>query len=109
MRSVSSSMRTPSGSSKRSTRANLVVQSAGYPGFAPVGGDANVKVIGVGGGGGNALNRMIGSGLQVSSRPAWPASCLRLCKKRARMRACMQRAWDAWLFPQTVLERHLAI
>ncbi|KAG1657360.1 hypothetical protein FOA52_015914 [Chlamydomonas sp. UWO 241] len=48
---------------KRSTRANLVVQSSGYPGFAPVGGRANIKVIGVGGGGGNALNRMIGSGL----------------------------------------------
>lgn len=30
------------------------------------GGDAQIKVIGVGGGGGNAINRMIASGLQVS-------------------------------------------
>ena len=30
-----------------------------------VGGDAQIKVIGVGGGGGNAINRMIASGLQV--------------------------------------------
>jgi hypothetical protein len=29
------------------------------------GGDARIKVIGVGGGGGNAVNRMIASGLQV--------------------------------------------
>ena len=29
------------------------------------GGDAQIKVIGVGGGGGNAINRMIESGLQV--------------------------------------------
>lgn len=42
------------------------VLARGYAGgFAPVGGDANIKVIGVGGGGGNALNRMIASGLQV--------------------------------------------
>ncbi|KDD77168.1 tubulin/FtsZ GTPase [Helicosporidium sp. ATCC 50920] len=32
--------------------------------FGPVGGDAKIKVIGVGGGGGNAVNRMISSGLQ---------------------------------------------
>lgn len=30
------------------------------------GGDARIKVIGVGGGGNNAINRMIGSGLQVN-------------------------------------------
>jgi hypothetical protein len=35
-------------------------------GYGPVGGDARIKVIGVGGGGGNAVNRMISSGLQVS-------------------------------------------
>ena len=29
------------------------------------GGDARIKVIGVGGGGGNAINRMVSSGLQV--------------------------------------------
>ena len=33
--------------------------------YGPVGGDARIKVIGVGGGGGNAVNRMISSGLQV--------------------------------------------
>lgn len=41
----------------------MVVQS--FP-YTPVGGDAKIKVIGVGGGGGNALNRMIASGLQVT-------------------------------------------
>jgi hypothetical protein len=41
----------------------MVVQS--MPGYTPVGGDARIKVIGVGGGGNNALNRMIASGLQV--------------------------------------------
>ena len=35
--------------------------------FTSAGGDARIKVIGVGGGGGNAINRMINSGLQVSS------------------------------------------
>lgn len=33
-------------------------------GYGAVGGDARIKVIGVGGGGNNAINRMIGSGLQ---------------------------------------------
>ncbi|KAK9808349.1 hypothetical protein WJX73_005100 [Symbiochloris irregularis] len=33
-------------------------------GFGAVGGDARIKVIGVGGGGGNAINRMVSSGLQ---------------------------------------------
>ena len=33
----------------------------------PAGGDARIKVIGVGGGGGNAVNRMVSSGLQVST------------------------------------------
>lgn len=31
---------------------------------------ARIKVIGVGGGGNNAINRMIGSGLQVGTCPA---------------------------------------
>ncbi|GFR46716.1 hypothetical protein Agub_g8339 [Astrephomene gubernaculifera] len=39
----------------------MIVASTGY---TPFGGDARIKVIGVGGGGGNALNRMINSGLQ---------------------------------------------
>jgi hypothetical protein len=50
-------------SSRQSRPSYLVVQSA--PSFSPVGGDARIKVIGVGGGGNNALNRMIASGLQV--------------------------------------------
>ncbi|KAK9832630.1 hypothetical protein WJX81_005603 [Elliptochloris bilobata] len=33
-------------------------------GYGPIGGDARIKVIGVGGGGNNAVNRMISSGLQ---------------------------------------------
>jgi len=36
--------------------------------YGPMGGDARIKVIGVGGGGGNAVNRMISSGLQVCDR-----------------------------------------
>mmetsp|Transcript_19139 Transcript_19139/g.32903 ORF Transcript_19139/g.32903 Transcript_19139/m.32903 type:complete len:447 (+) Transcript_19139:3-1343(+) len=40
----------------------FVVQSSGE--YTPVGGDARIKVIGVGGGGNNALNRMIATGLQ---------------------------------------------
>ena len=39
------------------TRASVHIVRAG--------GDAQIKVIGVGGGGGNAINRMIASGLQV--------------------------------------------
>lgn len=49
-------------------RLQLQVASAGNfsPGsFSAIGGDARIKVIGVGGGGGNAVNRMIQSGLQV--------------------------------------------
>jgi len=46
---------------QRRSAPYLMVHSLGY---APVGGDARIKVIGVGGGGGNALNRMIDSGLQ---------------------------------------------
>ncbi|KAG2425689.1 hypothetical protein HXX76_013531 [Chlamydomonas incerta] len=45
----------------RPGRNYMVVASTGY---IPFGGDARIKVIGVGGGGGNALNRMINSGLQ---------------------------------------------
>jgi hypothetical protein len=48
-------------------QAYTTVRSTGYEGYSPVGGDASIKVIGVGGGGGNALNRMIASGLQVSA------------------------------------------
>lgn len=59
-----SSSSTDSPNSRQSRPSYLVVQSA--PSFSPVGGDARIKVIGVGGGGNNALNRMIASGLQVS-------------------------------------------
>ena len=44
------------GRGARATRGALVVASAG---------GAKIKVIGCGGGGGNAVNRMIESGLQV--------------------------------------------
>lgn len=42
------------------------------------GGDARIKVVGVGGGGGNAVNRMISSGLEVPFKPmsrVLPALC----------------------------------
>ncbi|PNH00741.1 Cell division protein FtsZ 1, chloroplastic [Tetrabaena socialis] len=45
----------------RHGRNYMVVANSGY---IPFGGDARIKVIGCGGGGGNALNRMISSGLQ---------------------------------------------
>ncbi|GIL69559.1 hypothetical protein Vretimale_13643 [Volvox reticuliferus] len=48
-------------SHRRQGRERISVASTGY---TPFGGDARIKVIGVGGGGGNALNRMICSGLQ---------------------------------------------
>jgi cell division protein FtsZ len=43
----------------------MTLQNNGYE--APLGqnGSARIKVIGVGGGGGNAVNRMIEGGLQV--------------------------------------------
>lgn len=40
-----------------------VAASYGNGSYGPVGGDARIKVIGAGGGGGNAVNRMIQSGL----------------------------------------------
>jgi hypothetical protein len=52
---------------RRGNRALVAVTRASYStgSYGPVGGDARIKVIGVGGGGGNAVNRMISSGLQV--------------------------------------------
>ncbi len=44
----------------------MMLQSMPLGAYTPVGGEARIKVIGVGGGGNNALNRMIDSGLQVS-------------------------------------------
>ena len=58
----------------------MVVQAGSY---SPVGGDARIKVIGVGGGGGNALNRMIASGLQVSARLT-PQQCYVLLDAQAQ-------------------------
>lgn len=40
---------------------HLLVSSS----FAPVGGEARIKVVGVGGGGGNALTRMIETNMQA--------------------------------------------
>lgn len=49
-----------------SHRRNRLVTTGSYSAdtYGPMGGDARIKVIGVGGGGGNAVNRMISSGLQ---------------------------------------------
>jgi hypothetical protein len=49
--------------------AAVPVASYSANNYGPVGGDARIKVIGVGGGGGNAVNRMISSGLQVRNQP----------------------------------------
>lgn len=56
-----------SGPVKRVERILIAVPRASYSAsnYGPVGGDARIKVVGVGGGGGNAVNRMISSGLQV--------------------------------------------
>ena len=50
-------------------RSEKIVTHASYSAsnYGPMGGEARIKVIGVGGGGGNAVNRMISSGLQVRS------------------------------------------
>ena len=42
----------------------VVTSSYSADNYGPMGGDAKLKIFGVGGGGGNALNRMISSGLQ---------------------------------------------
>jgi hypothetical protein len=51
-------------------RSEKIVTHASYSAsnYGPMGGEARIKVIGVGGGGGNAVNRMISSGLQVCFR-----------------------------------------
>eukprot|EP00889_Picochlorum_renovo_P005957 jgi/Picre1/32987/NNA_008314.t1 len=48
----------------RQDRAVVTYASYSANNYGPMGGDARIKVIGVGGGGGNAVNRMISSGLQ---------------------------------------------
>lgn len=50
---------------RRAGRLAIAASAApgGYGGYGPQGGDARIKVIGCGGGGGNAVNRMISSGL----------------------------------------------
>ncbi len=53
-------------SQRSNGRVPLVQAAFGNGGsFSAIGGDARIKVIGVGGGGSNAVNRMIESGLQV--------------------------------------------
>lgn len=47
---------------RRSLKSLAPRAAAGSP--PAYGGDARIKVIGVGGGGGNAVNRMVNSGLQ---------------------------------------------
>ena len=54
---------------KRNSSHGLVTYASySASNYGPMGGDARIKVIGVGGGGGNAVNRMISSGLQVCGR-----------------------------------------
>lgn len=65
--------RAPTSRPQQQRRRNAItapMASYGASGYGPVGGDARIKVVGVGGGGGNAVNRMISSGLQVSPVPA---------------------------------------
>ncbi|GAX76755.1 hypothetical protein CEUSTIGMA_g4202.t1 [Chlamydomonas eustigma] len=64
--SNSRSLSTPLSIGVKNAFPYTMIHSSGYetPSFQPVGGDAHIKVIAVGGGGGNALNRMIASGLQ---------------------------------------------
>lgn len=50
---------------QRQSTAVITYASYSANNYGPMGGDARIKVIGVGGGGGNAVNRMISSGLQV--------------------------------------------
>ena len=59
---------------KREGRLLVAVPRASYSAsnYGPVGGDARIKVVGVGGGGGNAVNRMITSGLQVREEVCAP-------------------------------------
>ena len=56
------------GRAQRSHRANFPLFSPFSLPSSHTGGDAKIKVIGVGGGGGNAVNRMVKSGLQVRRR-----------------------------------------
>ena len=51
--------------SLENTKAMMTCKEAAWLTGSCAGGDAQIKVIGVGGGGGNAINRMIASGLQV--------------------------------------------
>ena len=60
---AASSMRCQATSGNSAGDDYLIIQSAASR-TSEAGGGARIKVIGVGGGGGNALNRMIGSGLQ---------------------------------------------
>lgn len=70
----------------------LLVQSFPSENGAPTNGEARIKVIGVGGGGGNALNRMIEADLQVrpGARVRADMCCsmaLHPCNRRWRVHA----------------------
>lgn len=66
LRTLNSSSSAAGGSSSSRRHQLQVAAAASFGGasFSAIGGDARIKVIGVGGGGGNAVNRMIQSGLQ---------------------------------------------
>lgn len=59
----SSALAAPTTRSSKRTLITRATASGGFVGYGPQGGDARIKVIGCGGGGGNAVNRMISSGL----------------------------------------------
>ena len=61
-RSLATPARVSSTMARRSLKSLAPRAAAGSP--PAYGGDARIKVIGVGGGGGNAVNRMVNSGLQ---------------------------------------------
>lgn len=104
-------------------RRSTLCRYAGYgaSGYGPVGGDARIKVIGVGGGGGNAVNRMISSGLQVRltgrmGRGVW-VWLARLCSNCRALRglnpfglngACRGRADEPWWYRDKTLRSSIA-
>jgi len=57
---------------RRSTNGRRTVAPVRAMAFSDPMPEARIKVIGCGGGGGNAVNRMINSGLQVASSPRVP-------------------------------------
>lgn len=79
-------------SQRSNGRAPLVQAAFGNGGsFSAIGGDARIKVIGVGGGGSNAVNRMIESGLQVCGWGAWGCLMKQTCLFDVDLKACTAR------------------